>query len=104
MRPLSPSGKRKHAEHVAQRRIYLTGEPCSLDKERGFLKRQRTLIPLPDKVVTVAKSKPIEIDILDMEMSCGLQHWLDPVERYKRTLDKALRRSTKLTWPSCRPS
>lgn len=29
------------------------------------------------------KGKPIEIDILDMEMSEGLPHWLDPIELHK---------------------
>lgn len=31
----------------------------------------------------MTKSKPIEIDILDMEMSKGLPHWLDPIEKNK---------------------
>jgi hypothetical protein len=33
------------------------------------------------------KSKPIEIDIFDMEMSKGLPHWLDPIESLKGTHD-----------------
>lgn len=37
----------------------------------------------------MAKSKPIEVDILDMELSKGLPHWLDPIERYKGAHDNA---------------
>jgi len=33
------------------------------------------------------KSKPIEIDIFDMEMRKGLPHWLDPIEQFKGTHD-----------------
>jgi predicted ABC-type ATPase len=39
----------------------------------------------------MANSKPIEVDILDMEMSQDLPYWLDPVERYKGTHDNARR-------------
>ena len=30
-------------------------------------------------------SKPIRVDILEMEMSKGLPHWLDPIARFKHT-------------------
>ena len=30
-------------------------------------------------------SKPIRVDILEMEMSKGLPHWLDPIVRFKHT-------------------
>jgi len=42
--------------------------------------------------VTVPKSKPIVIDILDMELSQDLPYWLDPVERYKGTHDEERKR------------
>jgi hypothetical protein len=41
----------------------------------------------------MAKSKPIEVDILDMEMSKDLPHWLDPIVKYSGTHDAARRAS-----------
>jgi len=38
-------------------------------------------------------SKPIEIDIFDMEMSKGLPHWLDPIERFKGKHDDKRRQN-----------
>lgn len=41
----------------------------------------------------MAKSKPIEVDILDMEMSQNLPHWLSPIEQSKGTHDDARRQA-----------
>jgi len=35
--------------------------------------------------VDAMTSKPIRVDILEMEMSKGLPHWLDPIARFKHT-------------------
>jgi len=42
-----------------------------------------------------AEARDIVIDILDMEMSQGLPHWLDPIEKYKGKFDEDRRQKQK---------
>jgi hypothetical protein len=44
----------------------------------------------------MAKSKPIEVDILDMEMSQDLTYWLDPIQKYDSDARQAARRQSQI--------
>ena len=45
---------------------------------------------MPDEKPTGGPA-PLYIDILEMEMSKGLPHWLDPIEKYKGNFDEKRR-------------